>query len=137
LSDRYDGHSFIFFPIICNENSPHLTLCFLYTRSGTGSNEPIPLQCVVLVHFQEDAGVQTVAQEPSAATVWTPRRKIGMKRSLLQLGETRFQLTQLAQLQTPEARSSCCWNEQKLPPCCFSAAGRTPNILWYFGMELL
>jgi hypothetical protein len=82
LSDRYDGRSFIFFPIICNENNPHLTSCFLYTRSGTGSNKPIPLQCVVLAHFQEDAGVQTVAQEPSAATVWTPRRKIGTKKKL-------------------------------------------------------
>ena len=52
------------------------------TRSGTRSNEPIPIQIVHLAPYNEDAAVQHEPQEASTATVHTPRRKIGLKKKL-------------------------------------------------------
>ena len=52
------------------------------TRSGTGSNEPIPIQIVHLAPYNEDAAVQHEPQEASTATFYTLIRKIGLKKKL-------------------------------------------------------
>ena len=52
------------------------------TRSGTGSNEPIPIQIVHLAPYNEDVAVQHEPQEASTTTFHTPRRKIGLKKKL-------------------------------------------------------
>ena len=52
------------------------------TRSGTESNEPIPIQVVHLAPYNEDDAVQHEPQKASTATIHTPRRKIGLKKKL-------------------------------------------------------
>lgn len=55
---------------------------FFGKRSGTGSNDPVPIQTVHLAPFHEDC--MTVETEPLETVVpqATPRRKIGLKKKL-------------------------------------------------------
>ena len=64
-------------------STAHITLYVsCTTRSGTGFNEPIHIQVVHLVPYNEDVAVQHEPHKASTATVHIPRRKIGLKKKL-------------------------------------------------------
>ena len=117
------------------------------TRSGTGSNEPIPIQIVHLAPYNEDAAVQHEPQEASTATVHTPRRKIGLKKKLTPRKYVSATPARGTSNNAPADPSSSAENTRSkkqlllewtkmTPPCCFDDAlvlysWRTPWLLWY------
>ena len=67
------------FSLLCPLQSPHrYMLLTLYTRSGTGSNDPLPVQVVYPAPLLRDIRCPEVIEQ----TVHTPRKKCAVKKKL-------------------------------------------------------
>ena len=67
------------FSLLCPLQSPHRYMFLtLYTRSGTGSNDPLPVQVVYPAPLLRDIGYLEVIEQ----TVHTPRKKCAVKKKL-------------------------------------------------------
>ena len=67
------------FSLLCPLQSPHRYMFLtLYTRSGTGSNDPLPVQVVYPAPLLRDIGCPEVIEQ----TVHTPRKKCAVKKKL-------------------------------------------------------
>ena len=93
------------FSLLCPLQSPHRYMFLtLYTRSETGSNDPLPVQVVYPAPLLRDIGCPEVIEQ----TVHTPRKKCAVKKKLT---PRRATSVHPAQLQIPKARRNSSLNK--------------------------
>ena len=110
------------------------------TRSGTRFNEPIPIQIVHLALIIKMLQFRMSHRKLQLLHFIHQGGRLDWRRSLhqekmcmpLQMGEQapRLQVTLPAQLQIPEARSNCYWNEQRWLPHAILLENTLAFVLW-------